>query len=54
MMGKNTPTPVEKQALHKAAEQLYRLESSNTYYASLKQVGKQFSPLAQNQKPKTD
>jgi integrase len=42
MTGKNTPKPVEKPAFHKVAENLYRLESSNGYYALLKRGGKQF------------
>jgi integrase len=42
MTGKNTPQPVEKPAFHKVAENLYRLESSNGYYALLKRGGKQF------------
>jgi len=42
MTGKNTTKPVEKPAFHKVAENLYRLESSNGYYALLKRGGKQF------------
>ena len=42
MTGKNTSQPVEKPAFHKVAENLYRLESSNGYYALLKRGGKQF------------
>jgi integrase len=42
MTGKNTSKPVEKQAFHKVAENLYRLESSSGYYALLKRGGKQF------------
>ena len=42
MTGKNTSKPVEQPAFHKVAENLYRLESSNGYYALLKRGGKQF------------
>src|SRR5580658_79966 len=42
MTSKNTSQPVEKPAFHKVAENLYRLESSNGYYALLKRGGKQF------------
>jgi len=39
---KNTPKPVDKPVFHKGSENLYRLESSNGYYALLKRGGKQF------------
>ena len=39
---KMTPTPAGQPVFHKVAENLYRLESSNGYYALLKRGGKQF------------
>jgi hypothetical protein len=42
MTSKNTPQPAEQPVFHKVAENLYRLESSDGYYALLKRGGKQF------------
>ena len=42
MKQKNTPTPAGQPVFHKVAENLYRLESSDGYYALLKRGGKQF------------
>ncbi|MGH7953822.1 MAG: tyrosine-type recombinase/integrase, partial [Limisphaerales bacterium] len=39
---KMTPPPAGQPVFHKVAENLYRLESSNGYYALLKRGGKQF------------
>jgi hypothetical protein len=39
---KMTPTPAGQPVFHKVAENLYRLESSNGYYALMKRGGKQF------------
>lgn len=41
-MQKMTPTPAGQPVFRKDAENLYRLESSNGYYALLKRGGKQF------------
>ncbi len=41
-MSKNQSTPAEQPVFHKVAENLYRLESSDGYYALLKRGGKQF------------
>jgi integrase len=42
MMSKNASQPAEQPVFHKVAENLYRLESSDGYYALLKRGGKQF------------
>jgi integrase len=41
-MSKNTSQTTEQPVFHKVAENLYRLESSDGYYALLKRGGKQF------------
>jgi integrase len=41
-MSKNTSAPAEQPVFHKVAENLYRLESTDGYYALLKRGGKQF------------
>jgi hypothetical protein len=42
MTAQSTQKPAEQQVFHKAAENLYRLESSGEYYALIKKSGKQF------------
>ena len=43
MLRENNPDPAGNQPLfHKVAENLYRLESSDGYYALVKKSGKQF------------